>query len=367
MLTKSSVLVCLMAALAGMPASSTAQTRSLFSNLANPSIGMNALFLGQAAPDLSEPYGPHFQEAELSAISVVDPYWTLNANIVFAPEEVGAEEVWASTARIPSLQLKAGKLRATFGKHGLLHVHAFPFVQAPVIMANTIGEEGFKDAGLEAAWLTPLPWFSELTGGIYEALPADSDHALDFGSTEHGNMPYLGHWKNLFDLGSETTMEIGGSLLQGRGSDGYRHAAHGADLTFRNVPLRRSNQRGWILQGEYLERASYPDGIYHKEAHGFYGSLQYRLSQVWWAGIRGEQAKYSFTDVLVDGEGNPIPGKVSRGSANIAWVPSEFSFIRLEYSYARAEDALGLGQKPIDRRIMLQASYTIGYHPAHAY
>jgi hypothetical protein len=361
------VLVCICAALACTPALSFAQARSLYSNLANPSIGMNALFSGQAAPDLKQPYGPHFEEAEISVISVVDPLWTLNSNIVFAPDGVDPEEVWVSTTKIPGVQLKLGKLRATFGKHGLLHTHAFPFIQAPVIMANTIGEEGFKDAGLEASWLTPLPWFSELTGGVYQAIATDNEHPLDFGSTDHGNVPYLGHWKNVFDLNSETTMELGGSLLQGRGSDNYRHTAYGADLTFRNVPLRRSNQRGWILQGEYLEKASYPAGSYHKEAHGWYGAFQYRLSQVWWTGIRGEQARDSFTDVLVDDAGDPVPGKVSRGSANIAWVPSEFSFIRLEYSYARAEDALGLGRRPIDRRIMLQASYTIGYHPAHAY
>ena len=42
--------------------------------------------------------------------------------------------------------------------------------QAPVIMANTIGNEGFKDAGLEVAWLTPLPWFAELTGGAYQGI-----------------------------------------------------------------------------------------------------------------------------------------------------------------------------------------------------
>ena len=60
-----------------------------------------------------------------------------------------------------------------------------------------------------------------------------------------------------------------------------------------------------------------------------------------------------------------MPGKVTRGSVNIAWTPSEFSFIRLEYSLAQADD--GNGFKPMDHRLMLQMSYTIGYHPAHAY
>ena len=73
----------------------------------------------------------------------------------------------------------------------------------------------------------------------------------------------------------------------------------------------------------------------------------------------------SFTDFLVDDAGDPIPGKVTRGSANIAWMPSEFSFVRLEYSHAKATTAAASIRRTTG--IMIQMSYTIGYHPAHAY
>jgi hypothetical protein len=358
-----STALLLMPALAISPA--FGQTRSMYSNQANPSIGMNALFSAQAAHNLDEPYGIHFDEAEISLIAVVDPYWTLVSNIVFAPDGVDPEEVWARSTNIPAIQLKLGKIRGTFGKHGLLHTHAFPFIQAPVIMANTIGEEGFKAAGAEAAWLTPLPWYAELTGGIYEPSDSAADQPLDFGSTRHDNIPYLGHFKNQIDLNDETTLELGVSALSGRGSDDRAHSAFGGDATVRNVPLRTSNSRGWILQGEYLERGESAPGGYARESSGWYASYQYRLSQVWWAGIRGEQARDSFTDFLLDSAGLPVPGKVSRGSVNLAWMPSEFSFVRIEYSHAEGD--AGSGIKPNDDRVMLQLSYTIGYHPAHAY
>jgi hypothetical protein len=356
----------LFAALACAPALAAAQTSSMFSNLANPAIGMNALFSAQAARSLDQPYGLHFDEAEISLISVVDPYWTFMSNIVFVGDgTVDPEEVWARSTNIPGIQLKLGKIRGTFGKHGLLHTHAFPFIQAPIVMANTIGNEGFKDAGAEVSWLTPLPWFSELTGGVYEATPLDGDHPLDFGSTRHDNVPYLGHFKNQFDLNDATTLELGQSVLSGRGSDGNPHSAFGADVTIRNVPAKNSNRRGWILQSEYLQKGSSVGGTYIREQDGGYASFQYRLSQAWWMGVRGEQARNSFTDFLVDAAGNPIPGKVNRFSANLAWTPSEFSFVRLEYSHAQAD--AGNGVKPNDDRLMLQLSYTIGYHPAHAY
>jgi hypothetical protein len=359
------MLAFLLAALGCAPALAGAQTRSMFSNLANPSIGMNALFTGQAARNLNQPYSLGFDEAEISLISVVDPYWTFTSNIVFLGDgSVDPEEAWARSTNIPSLQLKIGKLRGTFGKHGLLHTHGYPFIQAPIIMANTIGSEGFKDAGIEASWLTPLPWFSELTGGLYQGIAANDEQPLDFGSTRNDNTPYLGHFKNQFDLNDATTLELGQSFMEGGGSDGFMHSALGADVTVRNVPAKDSNRRGWILQGEYIQKGSSAGG-YTKEQHGGYASFQYRLSQVWWMGVRGEQARDSFTDFLVDAAGAPIPGKVTRSSVNVAWTPSEFSFMRLEYSHANADDGNGL--KPTDDRILLQISYTIGYHPAHAY
>ncbi|HET7225970.1 MAG TPA: hypothetical protein VFK69_09695 [Candidatus Eisenbacteria bacterium] len=364
-------LPCVWAALVCMPAVAMAQgpggtgaSSSMFSNLANPAIGMNALFTGQAAHNLDQAYGLGFDEAEISLISVVDPYWTFSSNVVFLPDRsVDPEEVWARSTSIPSVQLELGKLRGTFGKHGQLHTHAFPFIQAPIVMSNTIGEEGFKDAGIEAAWLTPLPWYGELTGGLYRAVAADDDHPLDLGSTRHDNVPFLGHLKNQFDLGAATTLELGQSILQGRGADGIRRDAYGADVTFRNVPPRDSNRHGWILQGEYIQKDSSPDGNAVREQDGGYASFQYRLSQVWWMGIRGEQARRSHTDFMVDAAGAEVPGKVTRGSVNVAWAPSEFSFVRLEYSHAKA----GAGIHPTDDRLLLQLSYTIGFHPAHAY
>jgi hypothetical protein len=357
-------LVCMPALAAAQVPGASAPSSSMISNLANPAIGMNALFGIQAVPNLDEAYGLHFDEAEISLISVVDPYWTFESNIVFLPDHtVDPEEVWVRSANIPSVQLKLGQLRGTFGKHGLLHTHAFPFIQAPIVMANTIGEEGFKDPGLEVAWLTPLPWYVELTGGAYQAVGLDDDHPLDLGSTKHDNVPLLGHLKSLTNVNDATTFELGASLLDGEGADGNRHSAYGADVTFRNVPARSSNSRGWILQSEYLQKGASSGGTYRREQDGGYASFQYRLSQIWWAGIRGEQARESFTDFVVDEVGAPLPAKVTRGSVNLAWKPSEFSFVRLEYSHAKSD----VGIHPTDDRLAIQMSYTIGFHPAHAY
>ena len=365
------------------PAFCGAQARSIISNLANPAIGFNALFKGQVAPELDQPYGLEFEEAEISLISTVDPYWTLSSNLVFTPDEVDPEEVYATSNNlIPGVGIKIGKIRGTFGKHGLLHTHAFPFIQAPVVMGNTLGEEGFKDAGLELAWLTPLPWYCELTLGAYQAVGPDEEHPLDLGASSHENIPYLGHLKNLWDVDENTTLEFGGSFLTGYGADLLHHMAYGVDFTVRNVPLRQSNQQGFILQGEYLARDSWNnDGSFAShDADGWYASFQYRWSQIWWTGIRIEEAFNSFTDVMVSKDlltGDPLldpltletipaAGHVQRLSANVAWVPSEFSVIRAEYSAAKEDPNEGTGTV-WDHRFMVQLNFTIGFHPPHAY
>jgi hypothetical protein len=160
-------------------------------------------------------------------------------------------------------------------------------------------------------------------------------------------------------------MVVGAWGRLGLGADGRRRAALGGDLTLRWIPLRQSNQRGAILQGEYIQRLSYDDGGLSRECLGGYGSLQVRMAQDWWTGVRAEEATNASTDVLTDSSGILRPGRLQRASANLTWTPSEFSAIRLEGSVAKTDNDFGL--PTMDRRLMLQTNFTIGYHPAHAY
>lgn len=347
-----------------VPSMIHAEARSIISNLANPAIGFNALFRADAIPRLDRPYGIAFEEAEMSVISTVDPYWTLAGNLVFSPGGVDPEEVYATTSVIPDAGLKVGKIRAAFGKHGTLHTHAFPFIEPPIVMGNVIGEEGFKDAGMEAGWLTPLPWYCEVTAGAYQAAGLDADHPLDLGSSAHGNIPVLGHLKNLVDLSDETTVEAGGSALTGMGADGLHHSGFGAEVTLKNVPLQQSNQRGMILAAEYLRRESSGDGMMRRDADGWFGFAQYRWSQVWWTGLRVEDAVHCANDVL--GQWGAGTGRIHKASANVAWAASEFSTIRAEYAAAKIIPDDGR-PSVLDHRVLVQASFTIGFHPPHAY
>lgn len=346
------------------PHASRAGTRSLVSNLANPAIGMNLLLHAPFAPALDEPYGLRFDHAEVGLVSAVDPYWSFSGNLSFTPGGAEPEEAFATSTGVPALQLKLGLIRGMFGKHGLTHVEAFPFVEPPVVMGSTIGEEGFKAAGVEAAWLTPLPWYGEITVGAYQPAGPDAERPLDLGWSGHGNVPALAHVRNLLDANQETTLELGVSGLSGIGTDDARHSAFGADLVVRNVPLRRSGRRGWIAQAEYLGRASSGSGARTTDADGWYASFLFRWSQRWWTGARVEDARHALTDVLTQAGGGA--GRVRKTSVNAAWSPSEFSYLRAEWTLSRAVPDAG-GAVLHDSRLLLQASFTIGAHPPHAY
>lgn len=353
------------------PGRAAAEAGTIISNLANPAVGFNALIGANARPRLPEAYGFAFEEAELSLVSVVDPFWTLAGNLVFTPGGADPEEVFATSTALPGVQVTLGRFRGPFGKHGTLHTHAFPFIEPPLVMAGTIGAEGFRDDGLAASWMTPLPWFCEVTAGAFAAAPAAPDHPLDLGSPAHGNVPVLGHLRNLLEAGEEATLEAGASALTGMGADGLHHSAFGADLTFKDVPLRATNRRALIVQAEYLRRESSgavdpadPGVRMRRDADGWYGSVQVRWSQNWWTGLRAEDAVHAGNDVL---EGMGIgTGRIHKASANLAWTASEFSTLRAEVATARIipDD----GKTPLlDHRVLVQAAFTIGFHPPHAY
>ena len=139
--------------LLGIPLNLRAQTRSIISNLANPAIGMSALFLGQAAPNLTSPgsTGPSFQEAEISVISTVDPLWTLAG---ISPST--RKRAWR---RKPTPRPTASRIsKSRSGSSGRPSGSTERFTPTPSPSSRRrsscptpSGEEGFKNAGIEAA------------------------------------------------------------------------------------------------------------------------------------------------------------------------------------------------------------------------
>lgn len=332
----------------------------------NPAISVNGLFLGGASSSprttsrltgLDFHNGFNLQEAEFQFTADVDPYW--KANFILSVDRAGQTEVeegYVTSEELPydllprDTSLKLGKFFAAFGKHNLFHVHQFPFIDQPLINRSVFGSEGLKEPGLSVNYLLSSPWFSELT---FQGMAGENDGLFRLTDDAKRQGAYLGHWKNFFDLSDETTLEVGNSYIGGRNSDaGHRLSqAVGLDLTVKWRPLQMATEKGLIWQSEYIYFSRDREREAATSGGGLYSSLRYQLARRWWI-----QGRYDLLGVPTFDE-----GRKHRWSTLLAFVPSEFSAIRLQHSYTTQERGSPVNQ------ILLQLNYTIGSHPAHQY
>lgn len=356
----------------------------------NPAIGANLLLGGayrsrdvaglawpEAVRDQAADTGILFQEAEVGLAAAVDPY--LRADLIIALHRhegdlhVEVEEGYVTTLFLRGVTLRAGKFYLPFGRHNALHTHAFPFVDAPLTNVAFLGHHGLNEAAVEAAVLVPLPWFLEVS-----AFAANGDNEVLFHAPRGRDLAYGGRLHTLIELGESVTTEIGGSYAGGRNvAEGWTHVL-GGDLTLRWRPASRERYHQLIWQSEYIQAqrtgprpvAPAHEGAEGDSGHehgtdldtlmasqaalasgmgGFYSFIAAQVAQRWWVQARFDALGYP------RGDGKE---RLHRASGLIAFVPTEFSAIRLQYSFFQEGEV---------HQVLLQANVTLGAHPAHAY
>lgn len=348
-----------------------------FAALANPGISANGLFLagiesddGTIAPpswtgesaDLAgkgETFGTGLsvQEMEIQLTSAVDPYF--KANIVLAipgTEGIEVEEGFVTVTGIPRMLINIGKIKEPFGRENLTHTHALLTIDRALISQRLFGEEGLNDVGVNAQILLPLPWYSQVTVG---ADAGQNDVVL--GSGDAGGFGYLAHWKNVVDLGDNTTAEIGVSGLTGLDNIGGRSNVGGVDLTIKS---HGSSKRQWnrlVWQSELMfadmgDAKPGSNGGADTQIGGLYSTLEYSLTRRFWLGGRFDLVGLAPTGpTAVDG------GQTLGATAIAAFAPTEFSGVRMQ-----AQRQFLPGGHTADS-LTAQLSFVIGVHPGHAY
>ena len=339
------------------------------------------------------------QQAELSFSGAVDPYFTGEAHIVYLIDpvigdtRVELEEAFLTTQSLPyGLQLKGGFYLTEFGLINPTHPHAWDWLDQPVINTRLFGPDGLRQAGVRLGWLTPLPWFSELYVGVQNADGETASSFLAnpgfFDARPIGGRPFVQRdvkslkdllysvrWENFWNLSDTVSTKLGVSGLFGpnaTGPDGDTRI-YGADLKLRWRPA--NNFRGWpffLWQSEVMARDYTADrndmfdlpretlrdwGLYTQALYGFYYG--------WAAGLRYEYATGSGESVLALNGRNEDPFRDDRHriSPLLVWHPSEFSRIRLQYNYDRADHLLHEDA----HSVWLGVEFLYGSHPAHKY
>ncbi len=353
------------------PLATFAQNNSLKS----PNVSANTLFLYRNSnfhqEDADETRnGVDLREAELMFSSDVDPYSRLSLLLSVHPNykfnatsgkveqtwAVEPEEVFAETDQIPGVTIKAGKFKAAFGKHNQLHTHAYPFIDAPLANSKLLGEEGLNDAGVSAAGLLPVAWFSEITA---QYLRGAGENA-EFSSPTSGDGVGVGHWKNLLDLSDALTMEIGASVAKGGNATGGSTSLYGGDLTFKWRPVTGGKYHSAIAAAEFIHRDMQQSGIADETGKGLALWGQFQFAERWASNVR-----YETLDV--HNSVNPdLPNLLTTKECfGLTFNATEFSAFRLEYDMAHGPaNAKGSNN---EKTVYLQANFTIGAHPAHSY
>ncbi|HVO29719.1 MAG TPA: hypothetical protein VMV18_03250 [bacterium] len=342
----------------GGGSSSSALTMS---NKFNPAMSVNGLFLGSYS-SVEHPADPEatttgigIQEVELQFVTNVDPYFS--ANLMLSMDKgqgIGVEEGFIAPTWQPyGFAFRIGQLKVPFGRENYQHTHALPFVDKSLVGNAVFGPEGLNEFGVEASWLAPLPFYS-----LVYAAWLNGDNVDQFNGPRGSDFTGFGGLKELIDLNDDTTLELGGSYAGGVNTENKLSQVYGSHVILKWRPARHSTTRSAVLMFE---------GIYAHHPHdvvaipttpestnlgGGYGYLQWQLAKRWFGAAR------------FDYLGQPVEtaGITRRGSALIAFAPTEFSALRAQVS----ETWPAHGAKETYEGF-LQMNFTLGAHPAHAY
>ena len=343
------------------PPTASSAAGSGASKVFNPDMAAIGNFLGVAGRSTGNPEpgkALELHESEVSLQAAVDPYARADLFLSFGEQGVSVEEGFATFPTIPGgLLLKAGKMRAAFGKVNGLHTHALPWADRPLVTRNLVGgEDGINDAGLSVARLIPNPWlFLEVTGQVFRGDSADV-----FQSNRRGDLAYLGRLRAYRDLGESTNIDLGASVASGHNNGGVRDGVDlgrfttrlfGVDATLRWKPLQRSIYHSFIARGEFVWSRREQDAG-PQSAFGYYVSGDYQLGRRWFAGVRIDRSGRADRADLVD-----------TGQALVlTYMPSEFSVIR--GMYRRTQYAQ---QHRTADEFLMQFQFAIGAHGAHPF
>ncbi|HSP69294.1 MAG TPA: hypothetical protein VLN48_16320 [Bryobacteraceae bacterium] len=328
----------------------------------NPDMAVIGDFIGVGGKNRVQPSPAlEMHESEVALQAILDPYARADFFISFGEHGVDLEEGYLTFPSLPGrLNLRAGKMRAAFGKVNTLHNHVLPWVDRPLVMQNfTGGEEGINDAGLSLTRILPAPGglFLEATGQVFRG---DSDNV--FHSWHPNNLSTVGHLRGYRDITESTNVDLGFSYARGASAQtpGLVNQLYGMDATVRWKPLRRAIYHSFTGRAEFvwdrndatlLAPAKRGFTAPQQTPFGYFVSGDYQFARRWFAGARFDWSDRALNAFEHD----------HGGSAVLTYWPSEFSQVRGQYRRTRYAEGLTANE------ILFQFLFSIGAHGAHPF
>lgn len=246
---------------------------------------------------------------------------------------------------VANLTAKLGRFHLTFGKQNLLHSHSLPTVDNNFVNQSFLGPEAIIDNGLSVTYAIPKPGLSltaELvTGEGGEDSPVVNNSAL----VDSPAVNLHAAWQR--NLRPDLNLELGTSaLFANRDDSSSQHARlFGVDAM-----LKHTDGRGRLrlLQAEAIYGHVDVTGTDAQHAFGFYVLGQQQVHPDIHVGLRLDWTENAVDDTQ----------EVWGVSPYVTWYAAEGLRFRLEYQHRD-------GDVPAEDTLYLQATWTIGRHPAH--
>ncbi len=340
------------------PSTPMVTTPSAGAKVFNPDIAVIGNFLGATGhnPNSDQPtFG--LDEVETSFQAVVDPYARADVFLSAGPDGLEIEEGIVTFNTLPGgLLLKAGKMRAQFGKVNAMHTHALPWTDRPLVTENLVGgDDGISESGLSVSRLLQNPIvFLELTGEAYYG------SSEVFQSRQRSELAYVARMRAYRDLTEGSNIDLGGSFAYGPSAvhasepvplDDVSTRLWGVDATFRYRPLRRAIYRRFMARSELVWSQPRESGAGGQTAFGMYASGDYQFARRWYAGARYDRSGRAWEASTVD----------AGGAFYLTYWPSEFNQVRGQYRRINYGDGVNANE------FLFQFLFSIGAHGAHVF
>lgn len=344
------------------------------------------------------------RSAELSFYASVDQL--AQGTVSIAAHDEGGEtffdvhevSLYFPVTPIPGLSFKVGRFFMDAGKLNGTHQHDWHFTRPPVVHEKLMADEGVGDFGGEVSYLMPLPFWQELTVGVFNG--RYFGHAHEEGPKKQNPLVVV-HLKNFVPLG-DAGFQFGFTALRWHpDTDPHRityQSGLDATLKWRDGKKRSITWQteAWYRETRLEERKitdSLPEPVETKT--GIYSFLEWQFMEEWATGFRLdyynepgmtaeggylEVAGVSLGDVVTTEdpylqayadniylrqgwvESYTVKNAIYEGALSLTYKPSEFSYFRGTVT-ERYESLY----RDWDTILNLQATFIIGKHPAHVY
>lgn len=339
--------------------------------------------------------GLNLNYAELVLASAVDPFFDFFSTYHLSEHGFEIEELYVDTKQIPAgIQLRIGKFLSGFGRLNQMHHHYRDFSDQPIVYNAIFGDHGLLEKGIRASYTFPAPFYLSVGFEVLQGDNAESFGREGFESddleVEDAELPevFAGYFKGSVDIGRDLTLLGGISGAYGKtrfnhgikDGDDQETGVHGVeastwigglDLTakysldsYRYISFQTEGLYRHMKGDRYGydgEPVAYSKTSLEKKQGGFYTQAVVKPFLQWRIGARYELIPIN--KIIVGGTDSKLEDNFSKASLMVDYMPSEFTFIRLQYNYdnSNTDD----GHKESFHEIIVQMNFAIGTHGAH--